>query len=641
MMRNQICVVITAAEAAALFVLLLCFLFVPVDIGIRFMTPVYEDRIPENGEYAVYLRSLYGYWYNVQDEPEFVRTNDGYLVKVSHGRFSREFLAGVCPIVSLRAVYDGIVYAGEAPEEKKVTVDAVYEDGSAFHTTGGVKLPEKVDGTWDGFVVTPYGCAVLHIECIGVKEVFGVFTGQAYPGLSVEDSDFYACVRFMDGTRKDGVSLWISDSVYAAGDQRILIKTAYGNTYVSVSTEPVRSMVVYGPDIYEGHSERREHYILRMFADKKEYDLPGMLCLTDHEILYDSQTISTVYGDASRGFDCIRAVSADILYDGPALYEGDLFPAESGAVLVYEDGHRADAMKDGAEWVLSGSPVLSVGTNRFGLLWNDREFFVSLEAKKSTPAHNAYLQNRVEYESADWKYLTDNLYVAVHHIDTGVSSYELAHIVMNDVSQLCCGLSHDSYGGTRECPSEAALRQGWVIGINASMFSYATGMPNTSDLKIKNGCLMPDSLDQANGLEIVLDRNGCFWQPAQYDSAESVFSRGALNTFDYGDPALIENGAVMPLIKDYRYPHTAVGMVRPGEYYFLAASSGSYSRGTTYAELQNLFLSKRCVFAGCLDGGGSSAMVFEGRLINRITGSKERAVSDFIYVTDNDSLNIF
>ena len=60
------------------------------------------------------------------------------------------------------------------------------------------------------------------------------------------------------------------------------------------------------------------------------------------------------------------------------------------------------------------------------------------------------------------------------------------------------------------------------------------------------------------------------------------------------------------------------------------------SEGFTLKELSEILIEKGCITAYNLDGGGSSTMVFNGKVINKPTTNgksiKEREVSDIVYI---------
>ena len=119
-----------------------------------------------------------------------------------------------------------------------------------------------------------------------------------------------------------------------------------------------------------------------------------------------------------------------------------------------------------------------------------------------------------------------------------------------------------------------------------------------------------------------------------------MINRGVKDTYCFG-PTLIENGKASEISGQFtqtaRYQRTAVGMVNPGEYYLVAVDGkgAGGSEGMTYQELQQVFLDLGCEYAYHLDGGGSTTLVFKGRVLNILTdGGKERPCGDILYFID-------
>jgi exopolysaccharide biosynthesis protein len=82
-------------------------------------------------------------------------------------------------------------------------------------------------------------------------------------------------------------------------------------------------------------------------------------------------------------------------------------------------------------------------------------------------------------------------------------------------------------------------------------------------------------------------------------------------------------------------PRTAIGMVSAGHFKLVVVDGRStgYSRGMTMTELATLMKNLGCTVAYNLDGGGSSAMYFNGDIVNRPQGNdNERGTSDILYV---------
>lgn len=116
--------------------------------------------------------------------------------------------------------------------------------------------------------------------------------------------------------------------------------------------------------------------------------------------------------------------------------------------------------------------------------------------------------------------------------------------------------------------------------------------------------------------------------------------RGYVLTFG---PALINGGQVTVSSSDEvgramtSNPRTAIGQISEG-HYLLVVSDGrtKESAGLSLRQLAELMQSLGAQIAYNLDGGGSSTMVFQGRVVNNPTTNgrsiRERSVSDIVYI---------
>lgn len=132
-------------------------------------------------------------------------------------------------------------------------------------------------------------------------------------------------------------------------------------------------------------------------------------------------------------------------------------------------------------------------------------------------------------------------------------------------------------------------------------------------------------------------------------ASQDLLARKVLHTYSFG-PALVADGKAKDgldqvaidtnfgnrSIEDAN-PRTAFGIIDSGHYLFIVVDGRSrgYSRGMTLNELADLFVKLGASEAYNLDGGGSSTMYFNGRVVNRPSGKeKERGVSDILYVAE-------
>lgn len=86
-----------------------------------------------------------------------------------------------------------------------------------------------------------------------------------------------------------------------------------------------------------------------------------------------------------------------------------------------------------------------------------------------------------------------------------------------------------------------------------------------------------------------------------------------------------------------RGPRSAIGIDRAGQLWFVAADGRDpmYSVGLTLPELASEMQKLGCTEAICLDGGGSTALVINGILVNRPSDGIERRVANALVVVSD------
>ncbi len=196
--------------------------------------------------------------------------------------------------------------------------------------------------------------------------------------------------------------------------------------------------------------------------------------------------------------------------------------------------------------------------------------------------------------------------------------------------------------------SNMAQKNNAVLAINGDYFSYRKGgfvvrnymywrlSPKTSGDKKKFG-------DDA----LLILSDGSFKMIDEYDIIYNgeVSAYGLpLNTyqcFSFG-PRLIENGEIKVTKKSEvgesakSNPRTAIGMVSPLHYKIVVAE-GRIERyngndGLELYEVADIMDKLGCIEAYNLDGGSSTTLYFNGKVLNELTGSGERQVSDCIFI---------
>ena len=242
----------------------------------------------------------------------------------------------------------------------------------------------------------------------------------------------------------------------------------------------------------------------------------------------------------------------------------------------------------------------------------------------------------------EYYYKSDTIEIDIKQYKTaGSNLYWLAHIIIDSPEQIKGGLANDRYGGF-EYPTSASKRLNWILGINGSYFDWGTEKPKGERPVIKNRTSVgtPDTVTTGN--EICLMADGRIFSPDKGLTAEQLLEMGVIESWTTYDPLMISSGIKRrtEVINDSHpvgsknYPRTAIGMVKPCEYYILVAGDLTESSGVSFVKMQDLFYNLGCVYARSFDGGGSSSLVFNHELINVPKGGSERAVVDFLYFTE-------
>jgi exopolysaccharide biosynthesis protein len=183
-----------------------------------------------------------------------------------------------------------------------------------------------------------------------------------------------------------------------------------------------------------------------------------------------------------------------------------------------------------------------------------------------------------------------------------------------------------------------------LLAINGSYYGF-----REDGIEIRNGILYRD-VPFRTGLAIY--NNGTMGPYTEAsDSATKLLGNGVFQAISFG-PVLVNSGT---LITDFTNtvidinsssaaarrpieganPRTGIGMIEPNHFVFVVVDGRNpgYSKGATLTEFAKMFYDLGCKEAYNLDGGGSSTMYFNGKIINTPSLGRERSISDILYVT--------
>ncbi len=111
-------------------------------------------------------------------------------------------------------------------------------------------------------------------------------------------------------------------------------------------------------------------------------------------------------------------------------------------------------------------------------------------------------------------------------------------------------------------------------------------------------------------------------------TAEELLEKGALNVFSFG-PILIRDGEINDQMYNSWYrsiePRHALGMIEPGHYLLLSVEGRTRSsKGTMLQRVAEMMREKGVTQALNLDGGNTMALVFRGRMLNKLATWKKK-----------------
>ncbi len=223
-------------------------------------------------------------------------------------------------------------------------------------------------------------------------------------------------------------------------------------------------------------------------------------------------------------------------------------------------------------------------------------------------------------------------------VDGGWVTVTTADIRLDSVSRLKAAFAHDVFSTRTSKTSTMAREHNAIFAVNgdycgARDYGYV----------VRNGVLYRDKVDRGAPL-------GCIWPDGRMTVVENqqtadineMVEQGVWQVFSFG-PILIDNGEIYQNKTfwtdhyDYHNPRTAIGMIEPNHYLLLVADGRSkYGIGMTIGEMAEYMLNKGVTAAYNLDGGGSTTMYFNGKVINHPCGArdviKERSVTDILYI---------
>ena len=142
---------------------------------------------------------------------------------------------------------------------------------------------------------------------------------------------------------------------------------------------------------------------------------------------------------------------------------------------------------------------------------------------------------------------------------------------------------------------------------------------------------------------MIVNNDGTFTiQKEAKETSTAIYERGAWQVFCFG-PGLIADGEILVNEKSEvaahkaSNPRTAIGYIEEGHYVMVVSDGRTEaSAGLSLYQLALVLDDYGVKDAYNLDGGGSSVMIFNGKIVNQPTSNgediRERSSSDIVYI---------
>lgn len=234
-------------------------------------------------------------------------------------------------------------------------------------------------------------------------------------------------------------------------------------------------------------------------------------------------------------------------------------------------------------------------------------------------------------------YEDDKVSLTINKVTTGTGSdkvtYYVADVKVSNTSYLRTGFASGEYGkNIRESVQDMAKDYNAILAMSGDYYGNSD-----SSVVIRNGVLYRNDIVGTDICVLFSDGTMKTYSPNEFD-VDEVIAAGAWQAWNFGPSILDDNGEIATSFNTTSYlnsenPRAAIGYLEPGHYVLVTVDGRNegYSRGVTLSELAGIMSSLGCKVAYNLDGGKSSAMVYDGEYVNQ-PADGGRTISDIIYI---------
>lgn len=239
----------------------------------------------------------------------------------------------------------------------------------------------------------------------------------------------------------------------------------------------------------------------------------------------------------------------------------------------------------------------------------------------------------------DTRYEDDNIKINISFERHYESDFYIVDLVLSDIKYFKTAFAKNMYGrNIIEPTSVTAKRNNAILAFNGDYYGFrdygyvirnGVAYRNTARPIDKDACLAiykDGTVNVYNERQITLERI----QELAKEEDKEIYQ-----LFTFG-PTLIDNYQKVYNTESEDVivnPRTCIGICSPTHYKVVVVDGRSEtSRGVTLTELSDFMAGYNCPVVYNLDGGGSSTIYFNGKVLNKPSSGIERSVSDIVYI---------
>ena len=242
-------------------------------------------------------------------------------------------------------------------------------------------------------------------------------------------------------------------------------------------------------------------------------------------------------------------------------------------------------------------------------------------------------------QSSDTTYKTDDTSITLSTYREYDTNIYVAKVELSKNAQIETAFAQNSYGkNVTATTSSMAESSAAILAVNGDYYGA-----RDNGYVIRDGIIYRSSA-KADQEDLVIYKDGSMKIINESEvSAQELVDDGAITVLSFG-PALVENGKVSVSQNEEvgkamaSNPRTAIAITEDNKYLFIVSDGRTdESEGLSLYELATFAASLGAKTVYNLDGGGSSTMYFNGKVVNNPTTNgwdiSERGVSDIVYIS--------